>query len=142
VIGKAKTTPYRGLTRINADQEELPKTPRLPKTAKIENQKLTAENAEGAEKDLKVKTECLGRTPYGFFLKEGSAEILRHALNSLRRFARLRMTRGESIAVIAVIAVIARDRKSKNNTLPRINTDKRGSKEIAKNAETAKNCQN
>jgi hypothetical protein len=70
----------------------LPKTPRLPKTAKIENQKLTAENAEGAEKDLKVKTECLGRTPYGFFLKEGSAEILRHALNSLRRFERLRMT--------------------------------------------------
>jgi hypothetical protein len=29
--------------------------------------------------------------------------------------------------VIAVIAVIARDRKSKSNTLPRINTDERGS---------------
>jgi hypothetical protein len=43
VTGKSKSNTLPRINADDADQEGLPRSPGLPKSAKIENQKLTAE---------------------------------------------------------------------------------------------------
>jgi hypothetical protein len=65
--------------------QKLPRAPELPKIAKIENQK-----------------PVCGETPWCSNREGRCTGILRHALNSLRRFERLRMTGPGGFAFIGI----------------------------------------